>query len=118
MEMKHIKHVKYILPADRYIKQIPDYSAFGRKAALRINLDKISNLQWQLASTYHTTNVGQLGFQTSDISTQGVDVDTISYAGGNKYKSLYGTNLNTDTITLQNNNYPIAYFDTPISNKI
>ena len=25
-EMKHIKHVKYILPVDRYIKQIPDYS--------------------------------------------------------------------------------------------
>ena len=40
-EMKHIKHVKYILPADRYIKQIPNYSAFGRKAALRMNPDKI-----------------------------------------------------------------------------
>ena len=29
-EMKHVKHVKYILPADQYIKQILDYSAFGR----------------------------------------------------------------------------------------
>ena len=61
MEMKHIKHVKYILPADRYIKQIPDYSAFGRKAALRMNPGKIPYLHWQLANTYHTTNVGQLG---------------------------------------------------------
>ena len=26
--------------------------------------------------------------------------------------------INTDTITLQSNNYPIAYFDTPNSNKI
>ena len=26
--------------------------------------------------------------------------------------------LNTDTITLQSNNYPIAYFDIPISNKV
>ena len=43
-EMKHIKHVKYILPADRYIKQIPDYSAFGRKAILRMNHDRIPNL--------------------------------------------------------------------------
>ena len=25
MEMKHIKRVKYILSADRYIKQIPDW---------------------------------------------------------------------------------------------
>ena len=76
-----------------YIKQIPDYSAFGRKAALRINPDKIPKLHWQLASTYHTTNVGQLGFQTSDISTHSVDVDTISHTGGNKYKSLCGTTL-------------------------
>ena len=30
-EMKHVKHLKYVLPADRYIKQIPDYNAFGRK---------------------------------------------------------------------------------------
>ena len=36
--MKHIKHVKYILPADQYIKQIPDYSAFGRQTTLRMSL--------------------------------------------------------------------------------
>ena len=28
--MKHVKHVKYILPTDWYIKQIPKYSAFGK----------------------------------------------------------------------------------------
>ena len=54
------KACQYILPADRYIKQIPHYSAFGRKGVLRINPDKIPDLQWQLASTYHATNVGQL----------------------------------------------------------
>ena len=56
--MKDIKHVKYIFPADQYIKQIPDYSVFGRKAVLRMKPDKIPDLQWQLASTYHTTNIG------------------------------------------------------------
>ena len=25
-EMKHVKHVKYILPADQYFKQIPDFN--------------------------------------------------------------------------------------------
>ena len=30
-EMKHIKHVKYILPTDLYINQLPNYSMFGRK---------------------------------------------------------------------------------------
>ena len=43
-EMRHVKHVKYILPAERYIKQIPDYTAFGRKTMLRLNPDKIPNL--------------------------------------------------------------------------
>ena len=29
--MKHIKHVKYILPTDQYISHLPDYSKFRRK---------------------------------------------------------------------------------------
>ena len=33
-EMKHIKHVKYIYPAERYIKLIPDYSVLGEKLHL------------------------------------------------------------------------------------
>ena len=102
-EMKHIKHVKYILPADQYIKQIPDYSAFGRKATLRMELDKIPNLHWKLTNTYHTTNIGHSGLQISDVSTHCVDVDSISHAGGNKYGNWCGTTLNTDTITLQSN---------------
>ena len=56
-EMKHIKHVKYILPVDRYIKQRPDYNAFGRKTTLRLNPDRIPDLQWSLADLYHTTNI-------------------------------------------------------------
>ena len=59
-EVKHVKHVKYILPTDWYIKQIPEYSAFGRRATLRINPDKILDLHWSLANTYHTTNIGQI----------------------------------------------------------
>ena len=31
IEMKHIKHVKYVLPADKYISQLLNYSQFGRK---------------------------------------------------------------------------------------
>ena len=29
--MKHVKHVKYVLPADQNIKHVPDYSTFGSK---------------------------------------------------------------------------------------
>ena len=35
--MKHVKHVKYVPPADKYINKLPDYSGFGRKTTLRIN---------------------------------------------------------------------------------
>ena len=58
-EIKHIKHVKYVLPADKYINQLLSYARFGRKTTLRINPDKIPDLHWKLADTYHTTNIGQ-----------------------------------------------------------
>ena len=78
--MKHIKHMKYILPADQYIKQIPDYYAFGRKTTLRMNPDKIPNLHWNLANNYHTTNIGQI----TCISTHCIDVDTLSHVEGDR----------------------------------
>ena len=67
---------------------------------------------------YHTMNIGQHESQTSDVSTSSVDVNTISYAGGNKYESLCETTLNTDTIMIQSIKYSIAYFDLPNSNKM
>ena len=83
--MKHVKHVKYILPADQYIKQIPEYSAFGRRTTLRINPDKILDLHWSLADTYHTTNIGQIDSNATLISTNYINVDTLSYAGGDRH---------------------------------
>ena len=72
-EMKHVKHVKYVLPADQYIKHVPDYSTFGRKATLRMNPNQILDLHWQLADTYHATNIGQT---TLHMSTLSVNVHT------------------------------------------
>ena len=117
-EMKPIKHVKYILPVDQYIKQLPDYSTFGSRATLQKNPDKIPNLNWKLANIYHTTNIGQARLQATDVSTQCVDVGIISYAGGDKYGDWYGTTLNTDTITLQSNNKPVVCSITSDNNKV
>ena len=100
--------MKYILPVDWYIKQLPDYSAFGREATFRMNPDKIPDLNWKLVNTYHTTNIGQTRLQATDISTHCVDVDTISYAEGTKYGNWYGMTLNTDTITLHSNIKPVV----------
>ena len=68
-----------------------------------MNPDKIPDLNWKLINTYHTTNIGQVKFQATDISTQCVAVDSISYVEGNKCGEWYGITLNTDTITLQSN---------------
>ena len=108
-EMKHIKHVKYILPADQYIKQIPDYSAFGRKTTLRMNPDKIPYLHWNLADTYHTTNIGQIDSQTAWVSTQCINVDTLSYAEGDRCKKWCGTTLGTHMTIIQSNRQPTVY---------
>ena len=64
-----MKHAKYILPADRYIKHLPSYDTFGRKSNFRLNPDKIPDLQWNLASSYHTSNIGLTITGTDVIST-------------------------------------------------
>ena len=74
-EMKHIKHVKYILPSDKYINQILDYSGFRRKTTLRINPDQILDLHWKLVNTYHTTVTGQT--EISNVSVHDIIVNTL-----------------------------------------
>ena len=56
-EMKHIKHVKYVLSTDRYINQLPSHSKFGRKTMLRINPDQIPDLHWKLANSLNIPQI-------------------------------------------------------------
>ena len=51
----HITDVKYILPVDNVIKNIPEYHNFGRRTTLRLNPDSIPDLQWNLDTTLNTT---------------------------------------------------------------
>ena len=100
-EMKHVKHVKCVHPADQYIKHVPDYSTFGTKTTLRINPKHIPDLHWQLADTYHTTNTGQ---SILHVWTPSVDVNTLSLAGKRKYdKSGTSLHVNTTVINSKNN---------------
>ena len=101
--MKHVKHIKFLLPADQYIKHVPDYSAFGRKATLRMNPSQIPDLHCQSAGTYHTTNIGRSDLHISNMSTPSVDVHTLSYAGGKKYGNACRITLNIDTTTIDSN---------------
>ena len=72
----HITDVKYILPVDNVIKNIPEYHNFGRKTALRLNPDKIPNLQWNLATTLNTTPT--LTTQQSDMHAELNLLDMVS----------------------------------------
>ena len=51
----HLTDVKYILPVDNVITKLPDYHSFGRKTKLRLNLDRIPKLHWNLSTTLNTT---------------------------------------------------------------
>ena len=99
-EMKHIKHVKYILPADKNINQLPDYSGFGRKTTLRINPDQMPDLHWKLANTYYTTNVGQSKIEHTSISIHDITVKT--------FEGVCKTSLSTETYTTQSRREPLV----------
>ena len=105
-EMKHIKHVKYILPTDKYIDQLLDYFGFGRKTTLRINPDQIPDLQWKLANTYHTTNVRQLELGNKTISIHDISVKT--------FDCVCKMSLSTETCTTQSRRKPTVCSVIPI----
>ena len=98
-EMKHIKHVKYILPIDKYIDKLPDYSGFGRKTTLRLNPNQIPDLHWKLANSYHTTNIGQTDAVTTNICVHSITV--------NSSDGAYKTSLGTETYTTQSRCEPL-----------
>ena len=57
-----------MLPTDNVIASLPDYSAFGRKTTLRLNPDKIPDLNWNIAIQLNTT----------PIMTNGKNVNTMA----------------------------------------
>ena len=104
-EMKHIKHIKYILPTDKYINKLPHYSNFRRRTALRINPDQIPDLHWKLAYTYHTTDIGQTE----------VTVNTIHAININTCTCTCNISLSTKTYTTQSTHEPLVCSILPIS---
>ena len=97
-EMKHIKHFKYVLPTDKYINKLLDYSGFGRKTTLRINPDQILDLHWRLANPYHTTEIGQT--EVTNASVHSITIDTLT--------CTCNPSLNTETYTVQSRCEPLC----------
>ena len=97
-EMKHVKHVKYVLPTDKYINKLPDYSGFGRKTTLRINPDHIPDLHWNLSNSYHTTEIGQT--EVSNVSIHNISIKTLT--------DTCSLDLSTETHTTQSRCEPLC----------
>ena len=104
-EMKHIKHVKYVLPADKYINKLPNYSGFGRKMTLRINPDQIMDLHWKLTDTYHTTDIGQT--EITNVSIHDITINT--------FTCTCNTSLSTETYTTQSIHEPLVSSALPVT---
>ena len=107
-EMKHVKQVKYIIPPDMYIKQLPSYDTFGRKSTHRLNPDKIPDLHWNLADSYHTTGTGLTISSTKVISMNYININMIHYAKGDKCNMWYSVSLNNHVATVQGNTKSIV----------
>ena len=79
-KMEHISNIKYIMPGERYISQLPDYEIFGRPTKLCLNPRNIPDLSWKWADTIHIKDIGKMTvshiFNLDDLLTQD-DVDTI-----------------------------------------
>ena len=78
--MEHISNIKYIMPAEQYISQLPDYEIFGRQTKLHLNPKNIPDLSWKWADTINTQDIGKVTvshiFHMDDLLTQDV-VETI-----------------------------------------
>ena len=50
----HIKHAKPIIPVDRVMQSLPDYTNYGRKSRYNINVDELPDLNWSLSTIVNT----------------------------------------------------------------
>ena len=91
-KMEHISNIKYIMPAERYISQLPDYEIFGHQTKLCLNPKNIPDLSWKWADTVNMQDVGKVTvshiFHMDDLLTQNA-VETI----------LVNTNVYTHSTT-------------------
>ena len=71
MRWAHIKDVKYVLPADAVIAQIPDYEKSGHPSTLNTHPNRQQNLQWQLATTLNTIHT-----PTNNVTTMAKPIST------------------------------------------
>ena len=91
-KMEHISNIKYIMPVERYISQLPDYEIFGHQTKLHLHPKNIPDFSWKWADTVNMQEIGKVTvshiFHMDDLLTQDA-VETI----------LVNTNVYTHSTT-------------------
>ena len=72
----HIKHAKPIIPVDRVMQSLPDYTNYGRKSRYNINVDELPDLNWSLSTIVNTFTTPTTTI--SDIVSGGSTTTTMS----------------------------------------
>ena len=73
----HISDVKYVLPVDAIISQLPDTQEFkGRMSTLNLDPHKVPDLKWELSSTLNT-KTPIINIQTQSVTPQFIEMKPI-----------------------------------------
>ena len=100
-KMEHISNIKYIMPAERYISQIPDYETFGRQTKLHLNTRNIPNLSWKWAETVHTQDIGRVTTsQIFHVDVQSAEKTERVVRTSMKYENLESIYVNSHMYTI------------------
>ena len=104
-KMEHISNIKYIMPAECYISQIPDYETFGRQTKLRLNPRNIPDLSWKWAETVHTQDIGRVTTSQIfhvDVQSAGESVEKIEQVVKTslRYENLESIYVNSHMYTI------------------
>ena len=59
-KMEHISNIKYIMLAEQYISQLPDYKIFGHQTKLCLSPKNIPDLSWKWADTVNMQDIGKM----------------------------------------------------------
>ena len=88
--MEHKKFVKYILPAERIISEIPDYERFGRKSKLRLHPSTIPDLGLEWMEDLHSYDIGQAS-RVKDIKLSKPSTEQVNTIYINTYRGSENT---------------------------
>ena len=100
-KMEHISNIKYIMPAECYISQIPNYETFGRQTKLCLNPCNIPDLSWKWAEMVHTQDIGRvITSRIFHVDVQSAEKTELVVRTSLRYENLESIYVNSHMYTI------------------